>query len=118
MEIWIFNHYAISGNSIGITRHYDLAKYLVSRGHQVKIFASSFNHQTRKEEHLENIKKTYKIEEVEGIEFVWIKTTPYRKNDVKRIFNILSYTWRVNKVSKKLKSKPDVVLGSLFHPLA
>jgi len=118
MEIWIFNHYAISGNSIGITRHYDLAKYLVSRGHNVKIFASSFNHQTRKEEHLENKKDIYKVAEIEGVEFVWIKTTPYRRNNIKRIFNILSYTIRVNKLSKKFKSKPDIVLGSLFHPLA
>lgn len=59
MNIWIFNHYAVGPDSSGGTRHYDLAKQLVQRGHKVTIFASSFNHQTLKEEHLNNSAKSY-----------------------------------------------------------
>lgn len=117
MKIWIFNHYAIGPNSSGGTRHYDLSKYLVKKGHKVKIFASSFDHQTRKEKHLFNT-ELYKEEVHEGVEFVWIKTHPYKGNDINRVINMLSYFQNANRVSKKMNGKPDLVIGSLVHPLA
>jgi hypothetical protein len=43
-EIWIFNHYAFPPYVPGGTRHFDLGKELVQRGHNVTIFASSFLH--------------------------------------------------------------------------
>lgn len=117
MEIWIFNHYAIGPNSGGGTRHYDLSKYLVKNGHHVKIFASSFDHQTRKENHLFN-GELYKKEVHDGVEFVWIKTHAYKGNDHNRVINMLSYFRNAKKVSKMIDGKPDLVIGSLVHPLA
>lgn len=117
MEIWIFNHYAIGPNSGGGTRHYDLSKYLVKKGHKVKIFASSFDHQTRKEKHLFN-KELYKSEIHDGVEFIWIKTHPYKGNDYNRVLNMLSYFKNAKKVSKLVNGNPDLVIGSLVHPLA
>lgn len=117
MEIWIFNHYAIGPKSGGGTRHFDLAKYLVRKGHKVKIFASSFNHQTRTEEHLAK-KESYKEESYEGVEFIWIKTHEYQGNDHHRVLNMLSYFNNAKKISKKISGNPDLVIGSLVHPLA
>lgn len=118
MNIWIFNHYAVGPGSSGGTRHFDLAKQLVKRGHKVTIFASSFNHQTLQEEHFEGEKSKYKEEIHDGVRFVWIKTSAYNKNNHKRVLNMLSYSKRALSVAKKNVDKPDIVIGSLVHPLA
>ena len=39
-EVWMVNHYAITPDLPGGTRHYDLASELVRRGFRVKVFAS------------------------------------------------------------------------------
>lgn len=118
MKIWIFNHYAVGPNSNGITRHYDLAKYLVKKGHEVTIFASSFNHQALEEEHLKNSSKKYVEKEYDGVKFVWIKTLAYKKNNWRRVINMLNYTYKAYRRGKKNKENPDIVIGSLAHPLA
>ncbi len=79
MKIWIFNHYAIAPGTSGITRHYDLAKELVKLGCDVTIFASSFDHQMRKEIHIYDDKTNALTEEYSGVRFVWVKTPPYQK---------------------------------------
>ncbi|MEQ6050290.1 glycosyltransferase [Lysinibacillus capsici] len=118
MNIWIFNHYAVGPNSSGGTRHFDLAKQLIKRGHQVTIFASSFNHQMLKEEHLANEQVKYKEMISEGVKFIWIKTVPYSRNNHRRVFNMMSYYFKVLKISKMKQENPDVIIGSLVHPLA
>lgn len=118
MNIWIFNHYAIGPGASGGTRHYDLAKQLVQQGHQVTIFASSFNHQLRKEGHIFDPKLKYKEDHYDGVRFVWIKTMEYNKNDWRRVLNMLDYTFRVYTKSLKEKENPDVIVGSLMHPFA
>lgn len=118
MNIWIFNHYAIGPNSSGGTRHYDLAKELIGKGHSVTIFASSFNHQTLKEEHFTEHKSLYIEENYDGIKFVWIRTSAYESNNHKRVLNMISYSKRAFKVAKNQNYPPDIVIGSLVHPLA
>ncbi|MBM7661621.1 glycosyltransferase involved in cell wall biosynthesis [Bacillus mesophilus] len=118
MKLWIFNHYAISPGSGGITRDFDLAKRLNEEGHEVTIFASSFDHRTRKEKHFINSKDLYKEEYYDGIRYVWVRTTPYTSNNISRVFNIFSYSIRGYFTAMKLKEKPDVVMGTLVHPLA
>lgn len=119
MNIWIFNHYAVGPNSSGITRHYDLAKELVKLGHNVRIFASSFNHQKRKEEQLYPSKTKVIKKEYKGVVFYWIKTPPYYKNDFKRVLNMIAYSIiAYNFAVEKTNEKPDYVIGSLMHPLA
>ncbi|KAB7707396.1 glycosyltransferase [Bacillus aerolatus] len=118
MNIWIFNHYAIGPGSSGGTRHYDLAKQLIAKGHKVTIFASSYNHQTLHEEHLMDNKQLFVKKNYDGIEFIWIRTTPYHKNDINRVFNMISYSRRAYKIAKNIDQQPDIVIGSLVHPLA
>lgn len=113
-KVWIMNHYAITPNMGGITRHYDFAEELVKRGHDVTVFASSFDHKLRVET-IEGNEK-YKEEYLNGVRFVWLRTTPYKKNDIKRAMNILSFASRLYSIGSKL-GDPDVVIASSFHPL-
>lgn len=119
MNIWIYNHYAVSPDTSGGTRHYDLAYELVKRGHSVTIVASSFNHFIKKEM-INYDKGTYYAKEtINGVRFLWIKTAKYN-NSLKRIWNIFDYSLKAYRLSKKeLKlEKPDIIIGSSVHPLA
>lgn len=118
MNIWIFNHYAVGPHSNGITRHFDLAKYLVKRGHRVTIFASSFNHQALKEEHFNNSPHEIIEKQYDGVKFVWMKTFPYERNNWRRVVNMVSYTKKAYEYGKKMNETPHIVIGSLAHPLA
>jgi len=120
MNIWIINHYAITPDMPGGTRHYDLGVELIKKGYDVTIFASSFNYVTRREERLKAGDR-YRLEWVNGIRFIWLKTFAYSKNDWRRVINWLSYFLRVLTFSVKMKGRPDIIIGSsvhLFAPLA
>ncbi|VEF49588.1 glycosyltransferase [Bacillus freudenreichii] len=119
MNIWIFNHYAISPASSGGTRHYDLARELVKSGHSVTIFASSFNHFTREEMIFKDTNGDYSHEMLSGVEFIWIRTPSYG-GILARLRNIISYSFKSYIYALKVlkKTKPDLVIGSSVHPLA
>jgi len=118
MKIWILGHYAVSPDSPGITRHYDIAAELIKHGHRVSIFSSSFDHTTRRDDRLQG-KQNYQKQNINGVEFIWIKTSPYYGgNDWRRVINMLSYTLRVIPLGVRCKERPDVVLASSPHPFA
>jgi glycosyltransferase involved in cell wall biosynthesis len=118
MHIWILNHYAITPDLPGGTRHYDFGKELVKRGYKVTIFASNFNHSLHKE--IKEYKKSrFIIEDYEGVRFVWVKTFPYYDNDWRRVINMLSYSFRVYRIGKAIDiEKPDIIIGSSVHLFA
>lgn len=119
MKIWIFNHYAKTPNYAGGSRHFDLAKELIKKGHEVTIFASSFNHLLKKETIEYERNNYYKEEIIENVRFVWLKTIQYN-NSFKRILNMISYSIKSYRIAKKMArlSKPDIIIGSSVHPLA
>ena len=118
MNIWILNHYATPPDTPGGTRHYDFARELVKQKHQVTIFASAFSHRTRKEERLKR-EQSYRREKINGVEFVWLRTSPYYGgNDWRRVVNMLSYAFRIVPLGLRLKERPDVILASSPHPFA
>ncbi len=115
-RIWILNHYAVLPNHGGGTRHFDFARELTKRGYNVTIFASSYNHFIKKE--MLEANEYSRIEIVEGIKFVWLKTKPYYKsNGLLRILNMCSYFFHILKVYKHY-DEPDIVIGSSVHPFA
>ena len=117
-SIWFFNHYALTPDLPGGTRHFDFGKELVKRGYKVTIFASSFHYSLLKEtkEYKQN---DYIVEDYEGVRFVWLKTFPYSRNDWKRVINMLSYSIRAYKVAERLNvEKPDIIVGSSVHLFA
>jgi len=105
----------------GGSRHYDLGKELVKKGYDVTIIASSFHYSKHTEMKLSKGER-WKIESVDGVRFVWIKTIGYSGNNWRRIANMLSYTIRsyflgINKLNH-LIPKPDIVIGSSVHLFA
>lgn len=122
MKIWIFNHYAILPNYPGGTRHFGLSKYMVEKGHHVTVFASNFIHMNFQFVKLDT-HKYYKREQFEHLDFIWLKSTAYQKNNWKRLINMLSYCRSAKKVTALLlgaedSKKPDVIIGSTVHPFA
>jgi glycosyltransferase involved in cell wall biosynthesis len=115
MRIWIFNHYAAAPDMGAGTRHYDIGAELVRAGHEVVIFASGFRHSTRRDERVGRW-RLVRHEKVNGVRFVWIRTTPYG-GTVARALNMISYALMVM-VAQSTEARPDVIIGSSVHPLA
>lgn len=118
MNIWIFNHHALTPDMNGGTRHYDFAKELVKRGHNVTIIASSFHYsmyiETKKYNNCNYLQET-----LEGVDFIWFKTSSYFGNGIDRVKNMISYTYKVLTVIPKLNlKKPDIIIGSSVHLFA
>ena len=97
----------------GGTRHYDFAKEFVRRGHKVTIIASSF-HYSKYQEMKEYGDKEYLQENVDGVDFIWIKTPAYFENGISRVKNMLTYTFKVLKIIPKLNLKKTRYYFGLF----
>jgi glycosyltransferase involved in cell wall biosynthesis len=88
--IFILNHFAYAPDQLAGTRHYKLAKFLVSRGFIVRIVSSGFFHKQRKHRH--SLRKGLFFEEgIAGVTYVWIWSPPYSKNDWMRVLNFLYF---------------------------
>jgi glycosyltransferase involved in cell wall biosynthesis len=116
MQVWFINHYAGLPATVPATRPYDLGRQLVRLGHQVTIFACSFNHYTLSEEHL-RFGQLVKVQESEGVRLVWVRGTPYRKNGLGRIFNMLVFGLLALIIGVRIQPRPDVVIGTTVHSL-
>jgi glycosyltransferase involved in cell wall biosynthesis len=116
MRIWILNHYAMPPDQPAGTRHYDIGRVLAALGHDVTIFASSFNHFTYREERLKSDERM-RVDCVDGVRFAWIRTTPYSRNGARRALNMCSYAVGVIRAQRRM-ARPDVVVGSSVHPAA
>ncbi len=115
MNIWIINHYAVTPEFPGGTRHYDFAESLVRQGHTVTVFASGFIYSSLQESQTYD-NKPFSKAEYEGIRWYWIKTKPYQNNSAKRMLNMISFARNLAKTAKNIPS-PDVIMGSSVHPL-
>lgn len=115
--VWMINQYAITPDLPGGTRHFDFGCELVKRGHEVYIFASDINLALRKHMKLQP-DELWRGEEIKGVRFIWVRAALYEKNDWRRAWNMLSFSWNVRRVAKQISSKPDVIIGSSPHPFA
>lgn len=117
-EIWMINHYAISPDLPGGTRHFDFACELVKKGYKVKIFACDFVRGKRKG----NIKlkkdELYSEENIKGVDFVWVQGANYNKNNWRRLLNMLTFSYNCYRIGCKIKDKPEIIIGSSPHPFA
>ncbi len=113
----MINQYAITPDLPGGTRHFDFGCELVKRGYEVYIFASDINLALRKHMKLKP-GELWREEEIQGVQFIWVHAALYEKNDWRRAWNMLSFSWNVKRVARQIKSKPDVIIGSSPHPFA
>ena len=112
MLIWFFSP---NGQPKGHgSRIYNYSIEMVRRGHQVTIFTKSFIHRS-KEEYLDD-KEKVRIEIVDGIRVVWIRTQHYSGNDWKRGISELQFAWRALKIAIKMDESPDIIIGDSVPP--
>jgi glycosyltransferase involved in cell wall biosynthesis len=91
------------------TRTYDFSRELVRRGHEVTMFCNGYCHFTHNERLRPN--EAWRVEIIDGIRVVWLKTRPYEGNSVGRGLNMIDNARRVLQVSKEMGDRPDIVLG-------
>lgn len=116
-EVWIVNHYAITPDLPGGTRHYDFGIELAKMGYKVRIFASDVNLALRQHTKLKP-GELYREESINGVWFVWVRAATYQKNDWRRAWNMLSFAFNVCRVGLRIQGKPEVIIGSSPHPFA
>lgn len=116
MNILLINHYAGS-DKLGMEyRPYYFAQEWIKQGHSVSIVAASYSHiRTINPE----MTTKYAFENIDGIEYVWIRTPKYQSNSPKRFINMLTFIFRLYRlISTLLKRKNyDVVIASSTYPL-
>ena len=92
------------------TRTYDFSRELVRLGHEVTIFTNSYCHFTHRD--FLGPHEKWRIEIIDGIKVVWLKTIKYKGNGLSRGLNMLSNVYAILKSSKSVITiKPDIVIG-------
>ncbi len=117
MNIWIVNHYAIMPDQAGGTRHYELAARFAEHGHHVTVVAAGLNYLTLREKGVYE-RKPWQVVACGAVDWVWIKTTPYQKNNMRRLVNMVVFSRNFIRFSNSVVSRPDLVIGSTVHPFA
>jgi glycosyltransferase involved in cell wall biosynthesis len=116
MNILVINHYAGSQRLGMEYRPYYLSREWEKQGHHTTIVTASFSHiRTQNPE----IKNKYCFIDIEGIEYLFIRTPKYTSNSWKRFINILVFVIRLFMLSNMIvkKRKYDVVIASSTYPL-
>jgi len=115
MNIIIINHYAGSPEMGMEYRPYYFAKEWIKFGHNVTIIAGNYSHIRRINPEFET---NYTVQNTDGIEYLWIKTSKYRGNGIGRIKNMFDYIRKLTRKAKYISSKykPDVVIASSTYP--
>ena len=116
MNILYINHYAGSVSMGMEFRPNYLAKEWQKKGHKVRIIAADYSH-LRKQNPV--VSKNFEIQEIDGIEYQWIKTNTYEGNGVSRAITMAQFCTALMTGSKKIANdfKPDVVISSSTYPL-
>ena len=111
MNILIINHYAGAPTYGMEYRQYYLAREWQKAGHNVLIVTSSYTH-LRSKQFIVNSRVEKKI--VEGLDYLIFKTPSYQQNNYKRILNIFSFVFTLNRNWRKIAKefKPNVVITS------
>jgi glycosyltransferase involved in cell wall biosynthesis len=117
MRILYINHYAGSPRHGMEYRPYYLAREWVQAGHEVKIVAADQSHIRARQPGLGDRPKL--DETIDGIQYTWLRTHPYRGNGVGRVRNMGSFVRSLYRESKRLATefRPDVVVASSTYPM-
>lgn len=115
MNILIINHYAGSPKHGMEYRPFYLAREWVKTGHLVRIIASSESHLHQKKPYMTS---TATLEEINGIEYIWLKTPAYQGNGLRRVINMLCFLKRLFSEKKEILNnfEPHVIIASSPHP--
>ena len=117
-KIWLWNHYATDMYKNKGGRHYWFAKNLIKEEYDATVFCANTYH--NKSEFIDTGKKKYTTNILNGIPFVFVKTTTALGNGLDRVKNMGLFYWNLFSVAKvyaKEHGKPDVIIASSVHPL-
>ncbi len=116
MRIWIVNHYLVPPSRGGNTRHHQLAKVLLSRGHRVLLVGAS-NHHLAFEPFKPRSESSSYYEIIENVECLWVKSPIRGVKLSARFLSMILFAVRGMRVlSNTPPFTPDVVVGSTPHP--
>lgn len=97
-------------------RPYYLAREWVRMGHNVTIIAGDYSHLRKKNPSVIN---DFTAENIDGIEYVWIRTGEYEGNGMKRALTMERFVRKLlmnaGKIAKRYR--PDLVIASSTYPL-
>lgn len=114
-RVWILSHYAAGPSYGSALRDWSLARYLMKQGYEVRVFASSFVHNT--DINFIEGKKLYCKKIIDGVPFVYVRTNNYIDSGRKRIQNFLEYFFNVLKASRRFQT-PDIIIAAMPSPFA
>lgn len=117
-NIWIMNHYATNMFFNKGGRHHWFAKYLLKDKYSPTVFCANTRHNS--ESIVEIMNGKYEIKTTNGIPYVFVKTTPYKRNGIQRIKNMWFFYKNLFPATReyaKIYGKPDAILASSVHPL-
>ncbi len=112
MNILLINHYAGSPELGMEFRPYYMAKEWVKQGHKVWILGATYSHLRKKQ-------PVVRKENVDGINYYWVRTNTYKGNGIGRIFSMFVFVIKLMFFSKSIYElfQPDVVIASSTYPL-
>ena len=115
--LWV-NHFAVAPTDGGGTRHFELARALLTHEWRVTIAASDFHLHSRSYTRRSTPHARSAVaERIDEVDFLWLWAAPYTTNDWRRARNWLSFSrslarWSPNGI------RPDVIIGSSPHLFA
>ena len=108
--IWFINDYAGSRYHGMEFRNYYFAKEFVKLGYKVYIITASYMHLFKK---LPEIKGDFTFEEIDGINYVWVKVPKYgESNDKKRVLKWFVFSAKLFFLPFSKMEKPDFIIAS------
>lgn len=116
MNILYIDHYA---GSIGMGmefRPFYFAGEWQKMGHKVRIIGASFSHLRKTNP---EVSRDFEIQEIEGVEFQWIKTRTYDGNGVARAITMAEFCGKLGAKAASIarEFRPDVIIASSTYPL-
>ena len=97
-------------------RPYYFSKKWQEAGENVDIIAASYSHLRRENP---NVNKDFQNENIEGVNYNWIKTVDYNSNGLRRTLSLFQFIFKLWIKSGYIikKFNPDVVICSSTYPL-
>ena len=116
MNILYVEHYAGSPEMGMEFRPYYLAREWIRNGHSVRIAAGDYSHLRISNPHVDH---DFQEEEIDGINYTWIKTGQYEGNGLSRALTMFRFVWKLWRNAGRIARqwKPDVVITSSTYPI-
>lgn len=109
MNILMISHYAGAPQYGMEFRSYYMAREWVRMGHRVTVVGAAFSH-------LRKVQPPVGHETLEGINYLWLPTTHYEGNGIKRVLSMFQFCCQVYRHSRELIDfKPDIVIASSVY---